>query len=93
MQSQVPAPSETEYLKSQLKGCSAQLEAIKQMCNEYIQSSIQLRSNLILLQQENQELRQQVDTHRGQVSTLSAKVLELQPPVANEELTPVTPVQ
>jgi uncharacterized protein involved in exopolysaccharide biosynthesis len=57
-------------LNAQIKTISAQAETFKQMFNESLQTSVNLRSNLILLQQENQELKQKI----AAIPNTSAKV-------------------
>lgn len=88
---------ENEQLKLQIKGMFAQLDAHKQMVNEGLASSVQLRTNLVLFQTELQEkshenellknsnanLNSQVDVLNKQVTTLNQRISELTaPPVA-----------
>lgn len=89
--------TENEQLKMQQKGLFAQLEAHKQMVNEGLATSVQLRTNLVMFQQALQEksqeleatknsnanLNNQVDVLNKQVTALNQRVSELTaPPVA-----------
>jgi hypothetical protein len=72
--------------QSQIKGLFAQLEAAKQMVNEGLQTSLQLRATLHIFQADNKDLarqketmQKQIDMHKAQIVELSKKVLELQP--------------
>ena len=67
--------------QNQLKGLQAQLEAAKQMHNEQLSNNHILRTNIILLNQENQRLD-------SNVKSLTQKVLELTPQPATEEPKP-----
>lgn len=73
--------NELEQTKTHMKGVVAQLEAIKQMYNESLQSAIQLRSNVILFQQANQELNQENHVLKDQLAAL-------QPVVVSQEVQP-----
>ncbi len=77
-----------------IKGLIAQLEASKQMLNEQLASNLQLRTNMHMFNQANQEfvkdnskLKQEADNLKQHIITLVAKVNELTPttdPLAGE---------
>lgn len=65
-------------LISQNKGLAAQCEAAKQMVNEGLQVSLQLRTNLHIFQQANQEQATQIKTLQAELAALKQPV---EPPV------------
>ena len=69
-----------------IKGLLAQLEAAKQMVNEGLSSNLQLRTNLNLFQQANQEYLNENHKLRSTVDALSKKILELAPPKVEEPI-------
>ena len=66
-----------------VKNLKAQLDATTQLLNDHLTNNLQLRSSMILLQQSHNDLAAENVQLKSQVSTLSAKVLELSP--ANTE--------
>ena len=85
--------SDLEIANNNMKGLIAQLEASKQFCNELLQSTHQLRTNLVLLQQNAQddakkkcELQTQVDNLQAYTVKLAAEIESLKPKV--EEVQP-----
>lgn len=73
-----------------VKGLAAQLEATKQMYNGSLQNEMQLRSNLVLLQQDNGELRNQnkalADTSNNLIKEIADLKAKLEPaPAASSE--------
>lgn len=62
----------SDQAQKQIEGLQAQLVAAKEMHNEQLSNNHILRTNIILLQQENQRLD-------GNIKTLTQKVLELTP--------------
>lgn len=89
--------TENEQLKQQQKALFAQLEAHKQMVNEGLAISVNLRTNVIMFQgalqekareleeskQANANLTNQVDVLNKQVTALNQRISELTaPPVA-----------
>lgn len=76
--------------EQEAKGYIAQIEAAKQMCNEALASNLQLRTNVLILQQAHQdELKQKQEAHiqieslNAQIKALANKILE------NESLAPL----
>jgi chromosome segregation ATPase len=85
--------SEIEQYKSHIRGLEAQLNACKAMLNDAHTTSLQLRSSLIIFQQDAQEihrakedLQKEVDNHKNVIESLTAKILELSPPKVEEKL-------
>lgn len=83
---EVALQNELNVANNNIKGLIAQLEASKQMCNELIQVSFQLRTNIVLMQQNSQEEAKkkcELEAHaaslKAQLHALSEKVLELSP--------------
>ncbi len=73
--------NELDQAKLTIKGLNAQLEATKQIANESLASNLQLRTNVVLFQQANQELNQEIHV-------LKDKLVALQPVVTNQEVQP-----
>lgn len=65
--------NDIEQLNTIIKNLTAQMEATRQLLNETLQGSLNLRTNLLLLQQTNEEVNKQ--NH-----VLANKILELSPP-------------
>lgn len=72
--------------EQETKGYVAQIEAAKQMCNEALASNLQLRTNVLILQEahhselvQKQEAHTQIETLKAKVFELANKILELQP--------------
>lgn len=70
--------SEIEQLKAQIKATKANLDATTQLLNEHLTSNLQLRANLILLQEHYKESQIQVDTHKKQLKLLGDRIIELE---------------
>lgn len=68
---------ELKQAQDQIKGLNAQLEAAKQMVNEGLNIQLQLRTNLQIFAQHNQEVAQENHQLRTTVDTLNKKILEL----------------
>ncbi len=69
--------NELAQAKSQIKGLIAQLDAAKQMVNEGMSTSLQLRTNMVMFQQAHQEqcktiadLKTEIEGLRKQVEML-----------------------
>lgn len=66
-------------VKNQIKGLSAQLEAAKQMISEGLAISLQLRANLVMFTEVNQEQDQKITELNNQIVELNKKFLALEP--------------
>lgn len=75
-----------DQLQNNVKVLQCRLDAVQQTLNEAMQTSINLRTNLLLLNQNNQELNAHLNSHKQQVTVLTNKVAELQQPKADEEV-------
>lgn len=69
---QNPLRPQLDNAQMQIKNLAAQLEATKQMINESLTSSLQLRSSLVLMQQANQELGQKNAALTNELTNLKA---------------------
>jgi septal ring factor EnvC (AmiA/AmiB activator) len=65
---------ELEQKNQELHGTRAQLEAHKQICNEQLGVNVQLRTNLILFQQELQKKNQELEKANAQIKLLSQQL-------------------
>lgn len=72
--------SQLDQANLNLRGLQAQVEASKQMVNDGLNVSHQLRTNLIIFQQDNQDLARKNEVAQKQIAQLAAKILELSPP-------------
>ncbi len=75
---------ELDMANNNVKGLIAQLEASKQFCNELLQSTHHLRTNLILLQQNAQEDAKKKTELQSHIDTLAAQILALTKPKVEE---------
>lgn len=73
--------TENDQLTSQIKGLNAQLEAYKQMLNEQLQTSVNLRTNIILYQQAHQEVSLKNTQLQKELDEANKKIEELTPKV------------
>ena len=73
-----------ENANNNIKGLNAQLEACKQMLNEYIAQNLQLRTNLVMCAQLNEEANKNINDLKTQLVKLGAELAELK---AKEEPT------
>jgi len=76
--------ADLDQANMQIKGLSAQLESVKQMFNESLETSIQLRSTLFLVRQshqeianEKQELTKMLEMSDTHIKDLANKLSEL----------------
>jgi uncharacterized coiled-coil DUF342 family protein len=80
--------ADLDQANNAIKGLVAQLEASKQMCNEYIQSVFQLRTNLVSCQQialeegkKKEEMQKQINNLQAYTVKLAAELESLKPKV------------
>lgn len=64
--------NQLKFSQDQVKGLTAQLEAVKQMFNNSMAECVQLRANIHLMNQTNQELAAQVKILTDKISALEA---------------------
>lgn len=72
----------SEQKDQQIKGLSAQLQAHQGMCNELMQLNINLRTNLILMQDALNQFQKDKDCNDAMVVSLNNKVAELEAKIA-----------
>lgn len=71
---------ENEQLKNKFKAMQAQFNAAKQAMSEVIDANINLRTNLILVQQAFQEQVQKASNAEKMLVTLNKRISELEAP-------------
>ena|ERR1700751_932704 len=102
--SDVNIQKELDGYKMQLKNVSAQLEAVKQEFNQSMSSCVQLRTAIVLLQQDGQEKAQKIasltkeldeSTKVNAAITAELNILKNPPapvaPVVQQPASPLTP--
>ncbi len=77
----VELQNQLDQANMNIKGLYAQLDATKQMLNEHLAANLQLRTNIVLLQQTNKDLSDETNVLKNQV-------LKLQAPKMDEEVKP-----
>lgn len=75
---------QTKEMADHIRGLVAQLEASKQMLNEQLASNLQLRTNLNIFGQANQEYLVNEGKLKGEIEALISKINELTPKPAGE---------
>lgn len=63
-----------------IKHLNAQITSLKNMMGETLDSNLQCKSNIILLQQDNSELNKKIEMLNSQIKVLGDKILELSTP-------------
>lgn len=67
---------EVEQLKQNANGLATQLHAHKQTIDELMQSLLNFRTNLMLVQKANQELNSKLQTAEKQVASLNQQLTD-----------------
>ncbi len=82
--------NQIKKLNDQIKGLTAQLDAAKGMVNDGLNIQLQIRTNLQLFAQNNQELSQENHQLRTTVDTLTKQILDMKNE-AQEALNAINP--